>query len=39
MPFRPEEIVVHEDVEASFESWELLGGQNRQPAQAVWKSL
>jgi hypothetical protein len=39
MPFRPEEIIVHEDVESSYQSWELLASQSRQPAQAVWKSL
>lgn len=39
MPFRPEEIVVHEDVDDSYQSWEALASQQRQPAQAVWKSL
>ena len=39
MPFRPDEIIVHEDVEGSHQSWEALASQHRQPAQAVWKSL
>jgi hypothetical protein len=39
MPFRPESIIVHEDVQSSYDSWEALANQNQQPAQAVWKSL
>jgi len=39
MPFRSEEVVVHEDVEGSYQSWEALALRSRQPAQAVWKSL
>ncbi len=39
MPFRPDEIVLHHDVQASFEAWESLASRRRQPAQAVWKSL
>jgi hypothetical protein len=39
MPFRPESIIVHEDVQSSYDSWEALAKQNQQPAQAVWKSL
>jgi hypothetical protein len=39
MPFRPEELIVHEEVESAFESWQSLAAQQRQPARAVWKSL
>lgn len=36
---RPEAIIVHEDVQSSYESWEALASQHRQPAQGIWKSL
>jgi hypothetical protein len=39
MPFRPDEIIIHEDVAPSYESWETLASQRRQPAQAIWHSL
>lgn len=39
MPFRPEEIIVHDDLRLAYESWETLAGQGRQPAKAVRKSL
>jgi hypothetical protein len=39
MPFRPEAIVLHEQVKASYEAWEALARQHIQPAQAIWKSL
>ena len=39
MPFRPEEIIIHDDVREAYQSWEDLANQDRQPAQAVWKSL
>lgn len=39
MPFRPEEIVIHEEVAEVYQSWEALASQHRQPAQSVWKSL
>jgi hypothetical protein len=39
MPFRPDEIIVHDEVVQAYESWESLALQGRQPAQAVWKSL
>ncbi|MGI0055618.1 MAG: hypothetical protein ACREB9_01125 [Thermoplasmata archaeon] len=39
MPFRPDEIVIHQDVEESYQSWETLAFKKRQPAQAVWRSL
>jgi hypothetical protein len=39
MPFKPEEIRVHQDVLSAYESWESLANQGRQPAQAVWNSL
>ena len=39
MPFRPDEIVIHEDVDESYRSWETLAAQQRQPAKAVWGSL
>ena len=39
MPFRPDEIIVHHELDESFLSWEILAGQGWQPAQAVWKSV
>ncbi len=39
MPFRPDSILIHEEVQSSYDSWEALAQQGRQPAQAVWKSL
>lgn len=39
MPFRPDDIVVHDELDEALGSWELLAGQRRQPAQAVWKSI
>lgn len=39
MPFRPDDIVVHDELDDSYRSWELLASQGRQPAQAVWKSI
>jgi hypothetical protein len=39
MPFRPEEIIVHEDVDGAYQSWKTLASQQRRPAQAVWSSL
>ena len=39
MPFRPEEIIVHEDVDGAYQSWKTLAAQQRRPAQAVWSSL
>jgi plasmid stabilization system protein ParE len=39
MPFSPDEIIVHDELEPSYGSWKILANQNRQPAQAVWRSL
>ena len=39
MPFRPDEIIVHQDVARSYESWESLASQQRPPAQAIGRSL
>jgi hypothetical protein len=39
MPFRPDHIIIHDDVASSYDSWELLASQERQPAQAIWRSL
>jgi hypothetical protein len=39
MPFRPEAIVIHEDVRAAYEFWETLATHDHQPAWAIWKSL
>lgn len=39
MPFRPDEIIVHHDLDASYESWRALAARGRQPAQAVWHSV
>jgi hypothetical protein len=39
MPFRPDEIIVHDEVVPAYDSWEGLALRGRQPAQAVWKSL
>lgn len=39
MPFRPDEVIVHPDLELVYESWESLAAQGKQPAQAIWKSL
>ena len=39
MPFRPEEVIIHDEVVQSYDAWATLALQNRQPAQAVWRSL
>jgi hypothetical protein len=39
MPVRPEAIIVHEKVQASYDTWERLAPRGQQPSQAVWKSL
>jgi hypothetical protein len=39
MTFHPEDVIIHQDVEHSYEAWETLALQNRQPARAVWRSL
>ena len=39
MPFGPDELIVHEDAELSYEAWEVLAARGRQPAQAVWNSI
>ena len=39
MPFRPDEIIVHPDLESDYDSWANLASLGKQPAQAVWKSL
>ncbi len=39
MPFRPDEIIVHDDVAQTYESWESLAVRGRHPAKAVWNSL
>lgn len=39
MPFRPDTVVFHPDLEAAAAAWEGLARERRQPAQAVWKSL
>ena len=39
MPFRPDEIIVHLDLEAVYDSWGSLARQGKQPARGVWKSL
>lgn len=39
MPFRPDDIIVHHDVEESYDSWAVLALRERRPAHAVWKSL
>lgn len=39
MPFRPEGVVIHSELEDVYSSWEVLARQRKQPAQAIWKSL
>jgi hypothetical protein len=39
MPFRPDAIVVHPDLQETYSAWESLALRREQPAQAVWKSL
>lgn len=39
MPFRPDEVVIHPDLETVYDSWAALAVSGRQPAKAVWKSL
>jgi hypothetical protein len=39
MPFRPDAIVVHPDLEEAYAAWESLALRREQPAQAIWKSL
>lgn len=39
MPFQPDEIIVHHELEEVYQAWESLAARGRQPAQAVWKSL
>ncbi len=39
MPFHPDEVIVHPELDASYEAWAALAAQARQPAQALWKSL
>lgn len=39
MPFRPDAIIVHPDLEEAYADWENLARRHEQPAQAVWKSL
>ena len=39
MPFRPDAIVIHPDLEESYAAWEALATRQEQPAQAIWKSL
>ena len=39
MPFRPDAIVVHPDLEDAYSAWESLALRREPPAQAVWKSL
>ncbi len=39
MPFRPGEVIVHDELVPVYESWEQLPGAGRRPAEAVWKSL
>jgi hypothetical protein len=39
MPLRPDEIIVHHDVDDAYAAWEALAMRGRQPAQSVWNSL
>ncbi len=39
MPFRPDAVVIHPDLDDAYSSWESLAKQGKQPAQAIWKSL
>lgn len=39
MPFRPDEIIVHDQVRESYEAWESLALGGRKPAQGIWRSL
>ena len=39
MPFRPERVVVHPDLEEAYAAWEELARRHQQPAQAVWKAV
>lgn len=39
MPFRPESIQIHPDLQSSYESWESLADRGVQPARTVWRSL
>lgn len=39
MPFRPERVVVHPDVEEQYDAWEEGARDGAQPAQAVWNSF
>jgi hypothetical protein len=39
MPFRPEDVIVHDELEPSYDAWRALADQGRKPAKAVWGSL
>lgn len=39
MSIRPDAVLVHEDVQSIYDSWEELAARHRQPAQALWRSL
>lgn len=39
MPFRPDAIVIHPDLQVAYAAWESLARRELQPAKAVWKSL
>jgi len=39
MPFRPDAIVIHPDLQEAYSAWESLALRHEQPAQAIWKSL
>jgi len=39
MPFRPDEVVVHHELEHVYDAWKVLAIRGRQPSQAVWNSL
>lgn len=39
MPFRPDAIVVHSDLQDAYSAWESLALRGDQPARAIWRSL
>jgi hypothetical protein len=39
MPFRPDAIAIHPDLQEAYSAWESLALRHEQPAQAIWKSL
>jgi len=39
MPFRPDEVIIHDELEQTYESWSTLAAQGKKPAQSVWASM